>query len=240
MRSLGGVSAALGVERDMADELKFHIDARAADLAAVGFPHEEARRQARPSSARSNRTRTNAARQRGLRLFDDLRADLRYAVRTLSRTPAFAAMAIVSLALGIGANTVVFSVVNALVLQAAADRPIPSACSFVQSDSGAAIRRRRSPTIAICATRSVSFDGLIGYSHLADQSRERRAAPVRTWGYLATGNYFDVLGVKPALGRFFHQQDDLHAGEAPFAVLSYECWQGRFGGDPRSSADDSR
>jgi hypothetical protein len=56
---------------------------------------------------------------------------------------------------------------------------------------------------------------------------ENGGAPVRTWGYLATGNYFDVLGVKPALGRFFHQAEDQHEGGAPFAVLSYDCWTGR-------------
>src|ERR1700730_3965261 len=61
---------------------------------------------------------------------------------------------------------------------------------------------------------------------------EDGGAPVRTWGYLATGNYFDVLGVKPALGRVFHQAEDRHEGDAPFAVLSYDCWIGRFGGDP--------
>ena len=55
---------------------------------------------------------------------------------------------------------------------------------------------------------------------------------MRTWGYLATGNYFDVLGMSPALGRFFHQPDDMHPGHAPLAVMSYDCWQGRFGGDP--------
>jgi len=54
----------------------------------------------------------------------------------------------------------------------------------------------------------------------------------RIWGYLATGNYFDVLGVQPALGRLFKQSDDLHPGESPYAVLSYNAWQSRFGADP--------
>jgi predicted permease len=216
------------IERDMTDELRFHIDARAADLAADGLPHDQARRQATVEFGAIEAYKDECRDARGLWLFDDLRADLRYAVRTLLRTPAFACMAIVSLALGIGANAVVFSVVNALVL-----KPLPIAdparVFFVQPTGG-------HPTTSFPNYRdlrdgSISFEGLIGY-RISPMHLETGGAPVRTWGYLATGNYFDVLGVKPALGRFFHQEDDLHEGDAPFAVISYECWTGRFGGDP--------
>src|SRR5256885_4327767 len=163
-------------------------------------------------------------------IVDDLRADLRYAVRTLLRTPGFALMAIVSLALGIGANTVVFSVVNALVLK---PLPVehPERVFFLQFGSSGNRPTTSFPNYRDLRDRSVSFDGLVGY-RISPINLENGAGPVRTWGYLATGNYFDVLGVKPVLGRFFHQQDDLHVGESPYAVLSYECWRGRFGGNP--------
>ena len=162
-------------------------------------------------------------------MLDDLRADLRYAWRTLLRAPAFAITAIVSLALGIGANTVVFSVVDALVL-----KPLPIAnpdrVFFVQGASGRSRASQSFPNYRDLRDRNVSFEGLIGY-RITPINLEAGTQPLRTWGYLATGNYFDVLGVTPALGRFFHQQDDLRQGDAPYAVLSYDCWVGRFGGD---------
>ena len=64
-------------------------------------------------------------------------------------------------------------------------------------------------------------------------SLERGGSPARIWGYLATGNYFDTLGVRPVIGRFFHQGDDQAPGSSPYAVLSYRSWQARFGGDPK-------
>ncbi len=227
---LRGVFRRSAMERDMADELNFHVDARAADLAASGVPYGEARRRARIEFGAAESYKDECREARGLRLFDDLRADLRYAVRTLSRTPAFALMAIVSLALGIGANTVVFSVVNALVLK---PLPIdhPERVFFLQFGSRASHPTTSFPNYRDFRDRSVSFDGLVGY-RISPINLENGGAPVRAWGYLATGNYFDVLGVKPVVGRFFHQADDLHVGEAPYAVLSYECWQGRFGGNP--------
>jgi predicted permease len=229
LRSFGrGLFRRSAVERDLAEEVRFHLDARVAHLAASGVPREEAVRRARLEFGAVESYKDQCRDAHGLRLLDDLRADLRYAVRTLARTPAFALMAIVSLALGVGANTVVFSVVNALVL-----RPLPVAqperVVFVQSNRG---RPSQSfPNYRDLRDRNQSFDGLIGY-RISPMNLENGGAPVRTWGYLATGNYFDVLGVKPALGRFFHEAEDRHEGEAPLAVVSYDCWTARFGGDP--------
>ena len=170
----------------------------------------------------------------------DLRGDLTYALRTLRRAPGFTVVAILSLALGIGANALVFSVVNALVLE-----PLPVAESerlmFVQAGRGPS---QSYPNYVDFRDRNVTLDGLIGYrispmsvevprttSTMTDRVVERAGAPARAWGYLATGNYFDVLGVQPAAGRFFHQEDDQRPGAAPYAVLSFDEWQARFGGD---------
>ena len=170
----------------------------------------------------------------------DLRGDVMYALRTLRRAPGFAVVAILSLALGIGANALVFSVVNALVLE-----PLPVAeperLMFVQAGRGPS---QSYPNYVDFRDRNVTLDGLIGYrispmsvevprttSTMTDRVVERAGAPARAWGYLATGNYFDVLGVQPAAGRFFHQEDDQRPGAAPYAVLSFDEWQARFGGD---------
>ncbi|HEX3702705.1 MAG TPA: ADOP family duplicated permease, partial [Vicinamibacterales bacterium] len=226
---LRGLLRRSAVERDMADELRFHIEERAAHLASSGLAADEAAQRARLDFGGVESYKEQCRDARGLQPIDDLRADLRYAGRTLARTPTFALLAVVSLALGIGANTVVFSVVDALVLK---PLPIhdPARLVFVQGDGG-------HPSMSFPHYRDLrdgnrSFDGLVGY-RISPMNLEDGGSPaVRTWGYLATGNYFDVLGVRPALGRLFHQDDDVRPGDAPFAVLAYDCWTARFGADP--------
>jgi predicted permease len=153
--------------------------------------------------------------------------DLRFAVRMLAKNPSFTLIAVLTLALGIGANTVVFSVLNALVLRPlAVERP--NELAFLESQNGPS---QSFPNYKDLRDRNRTFAGLIGY-RIAPVELETHDRADRIWGYLATGNYFDVLGVRPALGRFFQQSDDLHPGESAYAVLSYNSWQTRFGGDP--------
>ncbi len=165
---------------------------------------------------------------RGLaRWLTDLRADAVYATRVMRRQPTFAVVAIVSLAFGVGANTLVFSVVNALIL-----RPLPvarpSELVFVQPSNGYTLSF---PAYRDLRDRNDTLVGMFG-SRVAPMSLEPRDAAVRVWGYLVTGNYFDLLGLTPAAGRFFHQSDDQPPAFNPVAVLSFDCWQGRFAGDP--------
>jgi predicted permease len=153
--------------------------------------------------------------------------DLRYAIRLLAKNPGFTLIAVLTLALGIGANTVVFSVLNALLL-----RPLPverpNELAFLENQNGPS---QSFPNYKDLRDRNRTFAGLIGY-RIAPMELETHDRADRIWGYLATGNYFDVLGVRPALGHFFKQSDDLHPGESPYAVLSYNSWQSRFGADP--------
>ena len=154
--------------------------------------------------------------------------NFRYALRMLMRSPGFTAVAVLTLALGIGANVAVFSVVNALIL-----RPLPverpSELAFLENARYGP--SQSFPNYRDLRDRNQTFAGLVGY-RMAPMELETDRGAERIWGYLATGNYFDVLGVKPALGRFFHQNDDVHPGDSPYAVLSYGAWQARFGGDP--------
>jgi predicted permease len=154
--------------------------------------------------------------------------DLRFAARTLCKSPGFTAVAVLTLALGIGANTAIFSVVNALVF-----RPLPverpKELAFLQNAHyGLGLSF---PNYQDLRDRNQTFAGLIGY-RMAPMELETDRGAQRIWGYLATGNYFDILGVQPALGRCFNQNDDLHPGASPYAVLSYSAWQSRFGADP--------
>jgi len=158
--------------------------------------------------------------------------DLFYAFRLIRRAPGIAVTAIVSLALGVGVNALVFSVVNGLVL-----RPLPG---VADPDRVFTLQGQRGPgdsypNYVDLRDRSTVFDGLAGY-RIAPMSVETGAAtsgqPRRAWGYLATGSYFDTLGVKPAAGRFFHAAEDKNQGEPALAVLSYDEWTTHFGGSP--------
>lgn len=164
-----------------------------------------------------------------LRAIESLWQDIRYAGRLLRRNPGFALVAILSLALGIGANTLVFSVVNALLVE---PLPIdrPEQVVFLQSGSPGV--SHSFPTYRDYRDHNSTLSGLIGY-RIAPMSLETGGGARHVWGYLATGNYFDVLGVDPVIGRVFPQEDDRTPGASPYAVLSYDCWQGRFSGDPR-------
>ena len=157
-------------------------------------------------------------------------ADLPYVVRMLRRSPGFAAVAVVSIALGVGANTIVFSVVNALLL-----RPLPvshpEAVVFVQN-ANREFPSQSYPNYRDLRDRNDVFSGLIGY-RISPMNVETAGGATRVWGYLATGNYFNVLGIRPAAGRLFDEGDDGLPGASPFAVLSHDFWIARFGSDPQ-------
>jgi len=160
---------------------------------------------------------------------DGLVQDLRYALRKLGKSPGFTIAAVLTLALGIGANAVVFSVLNTLVL-----RPVkvPGGQNLYQVEwpqvSGPAMSY---PDYLDLRDRNHSFDGLITYE-MSTAGLDSDGKPRAVWLYTASGNYFDVLGVRPYLGRFFHTSDEHGPDSAPYLVLSYSYWKSHFQGDP--------
>ena len=157
--------------------------------------------------------------------------DLRYGLRRLARSPAFTAVAILSLGLGIGANTAIFSLVNTVLL-----RPFPVAAS--EQLVALHVLGKKDGVLAFSYPNYVDFrdrnqvlSGLV-VTRFAPMSLSRDGNNERVWGYLVSGNYFDVLGVKPVLGRTFAPEEDRTRVSHPVAVLSYACWQRRFGADP--------
>lgn len=213
-------------EHDLEEELQSHVDRRAEDLVRAGLSPQEALRRARLDLGARESYREQCREAHGLRWPDELVQDLRYALRALRRSPGFAGVAVLSLALGVGANTVVFSVVNALVLKSL---PVsePDRLAFIQSNHGPS---HSFPNYRDLRDRNTTFAGVVAY-RIAPMGLETGGGAVRVWGYLATGNYFDVLGAQPHLGRFFRPEDDRQPGASPFAVLSYTCWQNRFAAD---------
>jgi predicted permease len=160
--------------------------------------------------------------------------DLRYGARILWKRPGFTLIAVITLALGIGANTAIFSLVNAALL-----RPLPIeqpnrlvALNSVVSNGGQSFPSLSYPNYRDILNRNSSFSGMLAYVN-RPVSLSKNGLNERIGSYLATGNYFEVLGVKPALGRFFTPEDDKVPGAHPVAVLTYDCWQNRFAGDPQ-------
>ena len=215
-------------QSDFAEEIEAHLALEVDRLCAEGLSREEAEAAARREFGNLARVEERFYEAQRWLWLEHLKRDVSYAVRILSRSPGFTVVAVFSLALGIGVNALVFSVVNALVL-----RPLPiEHPEQVVFIAGPFSRPGHSfPNYRDVRDRNHSFSGLVAY-RISPMELEARNNADRIWGYLATGNYFDVLGIRPALGHFFHQEDDLHPGASPFAVLSYNCWQGRFGADP--------
>jgi predicted permease len=214
-------------ERDLDQELRTHLELRADSLQAGGLSRAEAERRARLEFGSGETYREEARRSFGLRWADEFLQDVRYAARTLRRSPGFTAVCVLSLALGIGANTAVFSILNSLIL-----RPLPvenpDRLVYLIGSRGST---NSFPNYRDLPDRNSTLSGLAAY-RVAPMGLDTDAGPRRVWGYLVTGNYFDMLGVRPLLGRYFHAQEDTVPGQAPLAVLSYGTWQSRFGADP--------
>src|SRR5882724_9551936 len=163
-------------------------------------------------------------------MMETLIQDVRYGLRMLVKSPGFVIIAVLSLGLGIGANTAIFSLVNTVAL-----RPLPvekpaELMSLINVSGSRGNNAFSYPNYKDYRDRNDVFSGLIGYQ-FAPLSVSHDGINEKLWGYLVTGNYFDVLGVKPAIGRLILPEDDREAGGHPVTVISCQCWQKRFGGD---------
>ncbi len=158
--------------------------------------------------------------------------DIRYGWRQLLKHPGFTALAILSMALGIGANTAIFSLVDTVLL-----RPLPvrEPAQLIAVDgqlrNGTEFTLQSYPNYKDYRDRNTVFSGLLAYRFVV-ASLSHGGVNERAWGYVVSGNYFDVLGVKPALGRGFLPEEDATPGSHPVAILSHACWQKRFAGNP--------
>jgi predicted permease len=215
------------VETELDDELRFHFEHQVEKFAASGLSRDEAARRARLEFGGLDEVKEDCRDARGVVIVETALRDLRYAVRQLRKSKSFTVTAVLSLALGIGANACVFSMLNALVL-----RPL----KLPQAEALYTIERAKSPMQSYpdyldIRDRSRSFTGLAAYE-VANAGLDDGRQVSNVWLYQATGNYFDVLRVQPYLGRFFHSSDEHGPNSAPFAVLNYDFWRSRFQSDP--------
>jgi len=159
--------------------------------------------------------------------------DIRYSLRVFAKAPGFSALAILTLALGIGANTTIFSWINATLLNPVPGLTRPSeVVSLTLSKPGENPFPFTYPDLEAMRAGQQSFTGIAACS-FAQISLTGKGKPERIWGMVASANYFDVLGVRPILGRGFLPEEDEKPGGAPVAVISYRLWQTHFGQDPK-------
>ena len=218
------------INREIDAELQSHIELRIDDNIAKGMSPEEARREAlirfgNPTATKERVIATDAA----LGLAGVAR-DVRYAARQLRRSPGFALTAILTLAFGIGANVVVFSVLNAAILRplnvAGANRLVEIVHQKAGDDS------QSYPDYVDFRARNTAFTDIAAY-RLAMAGMTSGGSAQKCWLYEVSSNYFDMLGIQPQFGRFFHPSDERGPNSAPYIVLSDAFWRSRFNSDPR-------
>src|SRR5205085_3607179 len=229
MRALFGREA---VVRDIDEEMRLHVELETEANVERGMPLVEARRAALRSFGNFDSVRDTAYGVRGGGIMETLLQDIRYGARVLARHKGFTAVAVITLALGIGANTAICSVVNELLL-----RPLPYADAerlvmlWEVSPKGRHQNTTSRVNFNAWREQSKSLEGLAAFS---DQRVNLTGVgePEEVSLQIASPELFHVLGVEPLLGRGL-TEDDARPGSPDVAVLGYGIWQRRFGGDPR-------
>jgi len=223
------------MDRELDAEMAAHLEMAIEENERGGMSPEEARRQALVRFGGVQRAREEQRAARGLPFLDVLGQDLRYTLRTLGRERGFTVVAILILALGIGANIAVFSVVNRILLQ---PLPFPDAGRLVRITTmnpscGESCRTYTADATQEFEDRTRAFRQVTGYFAFTGPNNLKLtggAVPVPVTGILVMGNFFPTLGVHPILGRSFLPEECLH-GSRPVALLSYAFWKQQFHGD---------
>ena len=222
-------------ERELDEELRSHLEHETEKYINAGVSQPEAVRRAHLALGGLEQVKERCRDVRGTRLIDDFSQDLRYAFRLLRRSPAFALSALLSLSLGIGAVTAVFSVINTVWLK---PLPVaePSRVVRVYSQRAANVS---APDMTDFRNATKTLQGLVGFAPTAF-SVTVGDVPTRVFGELVSGDYFDVLGIRAVKGRTFLPQEGRNPGSAPVLVISQVCWQRAFASDPAIVGRDVR
>src|SRR6202167_3472521 len=212
---------------DLSEEIRLHIEERAEQLVREGMSAEEAQRKARVAFGNRIAVEERSREVWQWPTLESIWADVRFAVRQLRKSPGFAIAAVLTLALAIGANAVVFGVLNALIM-----RPlnVPQAESLFVIQRGSDVGAHSYPDYLDLRRRNRSFDDVAAWA-ISQAGLDTGKDPSNVWEYETSGNYFDTLRVQPYLGRFFHASDEHGPNSAPYVVLSYAYWHSHFRDD---------
>jgi putative ABC transport system permease protein len=230
-----------GIERDLDAEMNSHLELAITENLKRGMSEEEARRQALIQFGGTERAKEEHRETRGLPAAELLLQDLRFGLRMLRKNPGFTAIAVMTLALGIGANAGIFSVMQQVLLQRL---PVPHpeelallyapgiTQGHVSSDEGDGSESFSYPMYKDLRDHNSVFAGLAAKANFP-VSLASRGQTERAEAELVSGNYFDVLGVHPSIGRALQSEDSTAEGSNPVIMLGYGYWKHRFGGDTR-------
>jgi putative ABC transport system permease protein len=224
------------IHREIEEEARFHIEMRIDENMRRGMSPEDARQDAERRFGNPTRVKERGYEVRGARWLETWSQDLRFGARMLWKKPAFTLIAITTLALGIGANTAIFTLINAVFL-----RPLPvSDPARLISIFGMDEKNRSDlmdfsgiswPNFKDYRDQNDVFTGMTAFQYVR-LNFPGGGKPQQITGMIVTGNYFDLLGVNAAIGRTFLPEEDRTPGTHPVVVLSYGAWRRRFGGDP--------
>ena len=220
-------------------ELRFHLEAYTEDLVRSGLTCQEAMRRARLEFGGLEQTKEVCRDARGLNLLDSLLQDIRYSLRMIRKNPGFTTVAVLTLALGIGANTAIFTVINAVLLRAL---PVQHPEQLAVVGNPAMVHSwgtgtPRTDVFSYPLYREVRENNTVFSSLLASAQLENLRITIEREaenisGRLVTENYFQTLGVNALLGHAFSADEDRIPGADPELVISYAYWRTRFAGDP--------
>ena len=213
---------------DIDEELLAHIQCRADDLERSGLSRTEAERRARIEFGGYQKFRVETHEAIGAQFLETFLADLRFALRVLRKSPGFTFAAIATLTLAIGANAVVFGLMDGLIL-----RPlnVPHAENLYGTEYGIDAGLQSYPNYLDLRARNHSFEDLAAFK-MVFTGMDTGGDPQSANGYAVTGNYFSVLRLQPFLGRFFDQSDERGPNSAPYIVLTHAYWHVRFHDNP--------
>src|SRR5918993_2993924 len=227
LRGLRALGAKGRAEQELDDELSFHLDKEIEENVRRGMSPEEARRAALRSFGGVERVKEECRDVRGGRLFETFAQDVRYGVRVLLKQRGFTAVAVATLALGIGANTAIFSVVNAVLLRPLAFARPERLVGIWESLPGGGTGSVSVPNLRDWREQNNVFDAIAAYQ-FGDFSVQNEDQPQRVRGLQVSPELFGVLGVAPQLGRTFVEGED-RAGNNRVVVLSDQLWRRNFG-----------
>jgi len=220
-------------DAELDSELDFHLQREIAAKVSAGMPPAEARQSTMREFGGVEELKEECRDTRRTNYIHDFGQDVRYALRVLRKSPAFSAIIILTLALGIGANTAIFSLVDSLLL-----RPLPAkdpsqltVLAFRQGHGPLLTQFSAADLRDIRSQASGAFSDMLGHM-LAFDGISLNGKADRAFSEYVTGNFFTLLGMKPYAGRFFLPSEGQASGADPITVLSYGYWKSRFAGDP--------
>jgi len=216
------------VEVDLDQEVRSHLEMLIEENIRAGMPPHEAQRAARIELGGVEQVKEQVRDSRTGAFLDSLLQDLRFALRQMRRSPGFALTAVLILALGIAANVIVFGVLQALVLRQL-DVPHADRVMTLQPKNGAPFLSY--PEMRDVRENNTVFSALAGVE-IQEFGLEANGVTRHVWGNEVSGQYFEVVGIKPFLGRLLERADDDHPGASEAAVISWPAWKSDFAADP--------